>query len=189
MRDDFAGLFPEVCEAEADAMRALAQALRRPGPAPAAPRRPQTVVAVAVSESDARAAGGPALVERTVAASIDAAEPDARAKAADVIAALKSIAPRTAVEGGLAGLFVALERMAFDCLRVARVAGFDTQMGALMLARAEKAACRAIEAADAISRQRYRGQQTVRVEHVHVHEGGQAVIGAVAAGGGVGGGR
>ena len=34
--------------------------------------------------------------------------------------------------------------------------------------------------------QRYRGEapQQVRVEHVHVHEGGQAIVGAVQTGGG-----
>ena len=38
---------------------------------------------------------------------------------------------------------------------------------------------------DALSRHRGKGQQRVTVEHVHVHAGGQAVVGAVEAGGGV----
>ena len=37
---------------------------------------------------------------------------------------------------------------------------------------------------DALNRHRGRGQQTVRVEHVHVHAGGQAIVGAVEPGGG-----
>src|SRR3954470_16049819 len=38
---------------------------------------------------------------------------------------------------------------------------------------------------EALSRYRGKGQQKVTVEHVHVHAGGQAVVGAVDAGGGV----
>jgi hypothetical protein len=100
-------------------------------------------------------------------------------KARAVIAALRNIAPKTAVEGGLAGLFVAMERAAFDCLRLARLAGFESPMGAVMLSRAEKLTCRATEVADALSRQRCRGQQTIRIEHIN-----QAVIGNVTQGGG-----
>jgi hypothetical protein len=36
---------------------------------------------------------------------------------------------------------------------------------------------------EALARYRGKGQQTVRVEHVHVHSGGQAIVGAVATGG------
>jgi hypothetical protein len=39
---------------------------------------------------------------------------------------------------------------------------------------------------DALVRYRRRGEQTVRVEHVHVHSGGQAVVGAVTTTGGTG---
>jgi hypothetical protein len=38
---------------------------------------------------------------------------------------------------------------------------------------------------DALNRHRGKGQQKVTVEHVHVHEGGQAIVGNVEAGGGV----
>ena len=36
---------------------------------------------------------------------------------------------------------------------------------------------------EALKRYRSAGEQTVRVEHVHVHEGGQAIVGSVAHGG------
>jgi hypothetical protein len=135
-------------------------------------------VAIPVLASDAAAAGGADLIRRTVSAVERHDSPDVQDKAKAVIAALRDIAPKTAIEGGLAGLFVAMERAAFDCLKIARLAGFDSPMGAVMLSRAEKLACRATEVADAVSRQRYRGQQTVRVEHVHIH-GGQAVVGSL----------
>jgi hypothetical protein len=38
---------------------------------------------------------------------------------------------------------------------------------------------------EALNRHRGRGEQKVRVEHVHVHSGGQAIVGAVEGGGGV----
>jgi hypothetical protein len=37
---------------------------------------------------------------------------------------------------------------------------------------------------DALNRHRGKGQQKVTVEHVHVHSGGQAIVGSVEAGGG-----
>jgi hypothetical protein len=36
---------------------------------------------------------------------------------------------------------------------------------------------------DALNRHRGKGQQKVTVEHVHVHQGGQAIVGAVNPGG------
>jgi hypothetical protein len=175
--------------AGADIVALARSMMGRPGiPSPATDAvRPEAAppreVVIPVTASDAAQAGGADLIRRTALAVARTDDPDVHAKAKEVIAALKSLAPRTAVEGGLAGLFVAMERAAFDCLAIARLAGLDTPMGAVMVARAEKLACRAIEAADAISRQRFRGQQTVRVEHVHIHEGANAVVGVVASGG------
>ena len=37
---------------------------------------------------------------------------------------------------------------------------------------------------DSLNRHRGKGQQTVRVEHVHVHDGGRAIVGTVGQGGG-----
>jgi hypothetical protein len=137
------------------------------------PSGPRRRVIVPVSADDARQAGGADLVHRTIAAVEHPDSPDMQGKARAVIAALRDIAPKTAIEGGLAGLFVAMERAAFDCLRIARIAGFDSPMGAVMLSRAEKLTCRATEVADAISRQRSKGKtQHIVVQRIH---GGQAV--------------
>jgi hypothetical protein len=137
-------------------------------------------VTISVTRSDARAAGGAELIRHTVAAVAALDSPDVHATAREVIEALKSIASRTAAEGGLAGLFVAMERAAMDCLRVARLVGFDTPLGATMLGRAEKLACRAIEASEAIARRRNGGKQTIVVQHIRA---AQAVgIGVLAKG-------
>jgi hypothetical protein len=52
--------------------------------------------------------------------------------------------------------------------------------------RADLTSCReAAELAIADNRHRGKGQQKVTVEHVHVHSGGQAIVGAVETSGGV----
>jgi len=38
---------------------------------------------------------------------------------------------------------------------------------------------------EALNKHRGKGQQKVTVEHVHVHQGGQAIVGHVAQGGGI----
>lgn len=177
-----ARIFDEFGEAEGAQIIALAGALRQER-AVAPPTSCRRRAFIPVACSDAEKAGSAEIVRRTIEAVARADDPELPAKAADVVAALKAIAPRTPVEGGLAGLFVAMERAAFDCLAIARLAGFDSPMGAVMLGRAEKLTCRATELADALSRQRFRGQQTIRIEHVTVEKGANAVIGNVAAGG------
>lgn len=167
----------EFGEAEGAQIIELARAFM-PAPPPVR-RRP---VVVPVLRSDAEKAGGEEIVRRTIEAVASPDDPALHAKAAGVIAALKAIGPRTPVESGLAGLFVAMERAAFDCLAIARIAGFDSPMGMVLLGRAEKLTCRATELAEALARQRSRGHQTIRIEHVTVEKGANAVIGNVAAG-------
>jgi hypothetical protein len=153
-------------------------------PAPAArPPSRRRPIFIPAAKSDAEKAGRAEIVRRAIAAVAPPDDPELPAKAADVIAALKVIAPRNPVESGLAGLFVAMEHAAFYCLAGARIAGFDSPMGMVLLGRAEKLTCRAIELAEALARQRNRGQQTIRIEHVTVEQGANALIGNVAAGG------
>jgi hypothetical protein len=142
------------------------------------PRR--RLVTVPVFRSDAEKAGGEEIVRRTIEAVASPDDPALRAKAADAVAALKSIAPRTPVEAGNAGLLVAMQAAAFDCLAIARVAGFDTQMGVVMIGRAEKLTCRANELSEALARRGSRGRQVIRVEHITIESGASAVIGNVA---------
>jgi hypothetical protein len=52
-----------------------------------------------------------------------------------------------------------MERAAFDCMAGARIAGFDSPMGMVLLGRAEKLCCRATELAAALDRQRNRGHR------------------------------
>ena len=144
-------------------------------PTVAQPPHPRPEVVIPVTRSDAKAAGGADLIHRTLSAVVSPDAPNVRAVADEVVAALKNMGSRSAVEGGLAGLFVAAQVAAFDCYRCsARLAGFDTPIGeVLMLRRADKMTCRAtVVGRDALSRQCSRGQQRIVVQHIH---GGQAV--------------
>jgi hypothetical protein len=144
---------------EAAQVRALAALFMGASPAePTAAQPPhlRPEVVIPVTRSDAKAAGGADLIHRTLSAVVSPDAPDVRAVADEVVSALKNMAPRSAVEGGLAGLFVAAQMAAFDCYRLARLAGFETPIGEVMLRRADKMTCRATELADALSRQRSR---------------------------------
>ena len=84
------------------------------------------------------------------------------------LAALRAreLAPRDPVEGRLMGLLDALAAAA------AKAVASRSPLGA-RLANA------AINCAAAVDRHRGKGQQLVRVEHVTVQAGGQAIVGAV----------
>ena len=149
-----------VDETESDGVLALA-ALLRP-PAPPSQRRRRVPVTIPIRRSDADAAGGVEIVHRTTAAVASPDDPRLRAKAANVIAALASLKPRTPMESSLAGLFVAMSAAALDSLAVARIAGFDTLIGVTLLSRAEKLTVRATELAQVIERRGGRGRKTVK---------------------------
>ena len=87
-----------------------------------------------------------------------------------------------------AQLFVA-HKAAMDCYRIANSPKLYLDTKREMLSQAAKLSRTSAALIEALNRHRGKtGQQTVRVEHVTVKDGGQAVIGAVA-GAGEGGGK
>jgi hypothetical protein len=113
---------------------------------------------------------------------------DAPAKAATLNAALAAvcgIGPRDETEAMLAAQMVATHGAAMELLRRAMQAEYrhnlqDAGNLAVKLLRTYAAQL------EALQRYRGKGQQKVTVEHVHVHQGGQAIVGNVEAGRGVG---
>ena len=102
------------------------------------------------------------------------------------VAGIQSIGPRDGVESMLAAQMVATHHAAMGFLRCAEDAQFVEHMstsGAIAVKLLRTYAAQV----EALSRHRGKGQQTVRVEHVHVHSGGQAIVGAVNPGGSGGG--
>jgi hypothetical protein len=98
--------------------------------------------------------------------------------------ALIGINPRDELEGMLAAQLIACHNASMDCYRRAMIREQTFEGRDQNLTRANKLSRTYTSLLEALNRHRGRGQQKVTVEHVHVHEGGQAIVGSVAAGGG-----
>ena len=106
-----------------------------------------------------------------------------------MVAALKGIAPKDELEGMMAAQLVAAHNAAMECYRRAMIGEQSFEGRRENLAQANKLSRTYAALVEALNRHRGKGQQKVTVEHVHVHAGGQAVVGMVAAPGQPGGGE
>ncbi len=104
-----------------------------------------------------------------------------RAKAA--IAAMKAFKPADEIEGMLAAQAVALHSAGMECLRRAMIPDQPAEFASKLRKDGANLLRSMTEMLDALDRKRGKGPQVVRVERVVVHEGGQAVVGNVQAGG------
>ncbi len=96
------------------------------------------------------------------------------------IAALIGIAPKDELEGMMAAQLVAAHNAAMECYRRAMIGEQTFEGRRENLAQASKLSRTYAALLEALNRHRGKGQQKVTVEHVHVHAGGQAVVGMVA---------
>ena len=103
------------------------------------------------------------------------------------MAALIGIGPRDEVEGMIAGQLLAAHNAAMECYRRAMIPEQSFQGYRESLNQANKLSRTYTGLLEALNRYRGKGQQKVTVEHVHVHDGGKAVVGTVAPVGGSGG--
>jgi hypothetical protein len=101
---------------------------------------------------------------------------------------LAGIAPRDVIEGMLAAQLVATHGAAMECFRRAHLPDQDGHGHQLCLGHATRLVRSFAALSEALDRHRGKGQQVVRVEHVTVQAGGQAIVGTVSQGGGDGGG-
>jgi len=103
---------------------------------------------------------------------------------AATFAALTGIGPKDVLEGMMAAQLIASHNAAMECYRRAMI-GEQTFIGRQeALNQANKLSRTFATLLDALNRHRGKGQQKVTVEHVHVHAGGQAVVGMVETPGG-----
>lgn len=102
------------------------------------------------------------------------------------LAAMHGIAPRDEAEAMLAAQMVATYIASMTMLRRLNTSESLGQQDSAANA-ATKLARTYTGQMEALKRYRSRGEQTVRVEHVHVAAGGQAIVGAVSYGGTTGG--
>ena len=99
------------------------------------------------------------------------------------VAALIGIAPKDELEGMMAAQLVAAHNAAMECYRRAMIGEQTFEGRRDNLAQANKLFRTYATLLEALNRHRGKGQQKVTVEHVHVHSGGQAMVGVVEPGG------
>jgi hypothetical protein len=95
--------------------------------------------------------------------------------------ALIGIAPRDEIEGMLAAQLLACHNASMECYRRAMLGEQSFEGRRENLNQANKLSRTFATLLEALNRHRGKGQQKVVVEHVHVHEGGQAIVGTVSA--------
>jgi hypothetical protein len=95
------------------------------------------------------------------------------------IAALIGIGARDEIEGMIAAQLIAAHNAAMECYRRAMIGEQTFEGHRENLTQANKLSRTYAVLLDALNRHRGKGQQKVTVEHVHVHSGGQAVVGVV----------
>ena len=79
----------------------------------------------------------------------------------------------------LAGQLLAAHNAAMECYRRAMIGEQTFEGRREKPSQANKLSRTYAALLDALNRHRGKGQQKVTVEHVHVHQGGQAIVGAV----------
>ena len=117
----------------------------------------------------------------------DAAERDRQLSA--TVAALVGIAPKDELESMMAAQLIAAHNAVMECYRRAMIGEQTFEGRRESLNQANKLSRTWATLLDALNKHRGKGQQKVTVEHVHVHAGGQAVVGNVERPGGGGGGK
>jgi hypothetical protein len=94
------------------------------------------------------------------------------------VAAMAAMQPADALEG----MVGAIHHAAMECYRRAAIDGQSFHGWREALNQASKLSRTFAALSEALDRRRGKGQQRIIVEHVHVHAGGQAIVGSVTSG-------
>ncbi|HUU17685.1 MAG TPA: hypothetical protein VMW72_11085 [Sedimentisphaerales bacterium] len=97
---------------------------------------------------------------------------------------LDGIKPQDEIEGMLAVQMVGVHNLAMETLKRAILVGQTGKGKELNVNQATKMLRTFIAQIDVLKKYRTGGQQKMIVEHVHVNEGGQAIVGTINQGGG-----
>jgi hypothetical protein len=100
------------------------------------------------------------------------------------VSGLVGIGPTDEIEGMIAAQLLAAHNASMECYRRAMLGEQTFEGHRENLNQANKLSRSFAILLDALNRHRGKGQQKVTVEHVHVHAGGQAVVGVVEQAGG-----
>ena len=96
-----------------------------------------------------------------------------------VAAAMVGIAPQDELEGMIAAQLIAAHSASMECYRRAMIPDQPFLGRRENLNQASKLSKTWASLLEALNRHRGKGQQKMTVEYVHVHQGGQAVVGVV----------
>ncbi len=111
---------------------------------------------------------------------VQQANPDLRAQSAEAAAyRLIGIDPRDTIEQMMATQMIALHAATMDCARRAAQPNAYDETRRQELNLAQKSSRAFTQLVDTLDRRRRGGEQKMTVEHVHVHAGGQAIVGNV----------
>jgi hypothetical protein len=110
-------------------------------------------------------------------------EDERKKQVSATIAGLIGINPSDELEGMLAAQLVGCHNASMECYRRAMIGEQTFEGRRENLSQANKLSRTYSTLLEALNRHRGKGQQKVTVEHVHVHEGGQAIVGNVEGGG------
>jgi hypothetical protein len=117
--------------------------------------------------------------------SADGADNDAATAAANkAMGILSGIQPRDELEGMLAAQMIGVHNMAMRTMGLAMLGGQTFEGKKSNVNYATKMLRTFMAQMEALKKYRTGGQQKMIVEHVHVNEGGQAIVGTVNQGGG-----
>lgn len=128
------------------------------------------------------------LLLNQVANSLWLGNSDAETRNKQIMAAASAMIgtePADEIEGMLVAQIVAAHAAVMECYRRAMIPDQTFAGRESSLKHAAKLSRVHADLVLALDKHRGKGQQRVTVEHVHVHQGGQAIVGTVQAGGGV----
>ena len=101
------------------------------------------------------------------------------ARVNQLIPVFEAISPRDEFEGMLAVQMISLHAMALEMMRRAMISDQSVDGVSNNVNRVTKLTRAFIALSGALDKHRGKGQQKISVEHVHVNEGGQAIVGSV----------
>ena len=107
-------------------------------------------------------------------------------QAKGLVQAMIGIAPKDELEGMMAAQLLAAHSASMECFGRAMLSEQTIDARREHLNQANKLSRTFATLLEALNRHRGKGQQRVVVEHIHVHPGGQAVVGVVGSRGGGG---
>jgi hypothetical protein len=102
----------------------------------------------------------------------------------NAMAILQGIKPQDEIEAMLAVQMIGVHNMAMEAMKTVMISDQYPQSKESNINRATKLLRTFAAQMEALKKYRTGGQQKMIVEHVHVHQGGQAIVGNVSQGGG-----